>query len=64
MIGEELRADIGAASFRIGPADHEGKSKTQQFCGFHEPGELPSGLGNGLIFGLAVEGAERASYLD
>ena len=49
MIGEELRADIGAASFRIGPADHEGKSKTQQFCGFHEPGEVPSGLDSGLI---------------
>ena len=49
VIGEELRAEIRAASFRIGPADHEGKSKTQQFCGFHEPGELPSGLDNGLI---------------
>ena len=49
VIAEELRAEIRAASFRIGPADHEGKSKTQQFCGFHEPGELPSGLDNGLI---------------
>jgi len=49
VIAEELRAEIRAASFRIGPADHEGKSKPQQFCGFHEPGEVPSGLDNGLI---------------
>jgi hypothetical protein len=33
----------------LGPADHEGKSHPQQFCGFLEPGEVPSGLDNGLI---------------
>ena len=38
-----------AALSRRRPADHEGKSKPQQFCGFHEPGEVPSGLDNGLI---------------
>ena len=49
MIGGELPAEIRAASFRIGPADHEGKPKPQQFCGCHEPSEVPSGLDNGLI---------------
>jgi hypothetical protein len=49
VIGEQQRAEPGAPSFRIGSADHEGKPKPQQFCGFHEPGEVPSGLDNGLI---------------
>jgi len=43
VIGEELRAEIRAASFRIGPADHEGKPKPQLFCCFHDPGEVSSG---------------------
>ena len=49
VVGDQQRAEIGPASFGIGPADHEGKSEPQQFCGFHEPGEVPSGLDSGLI---------------
>ena len=49
VISQEQGAEPWASAFGIGPADHEGKSKPQQFCGFHEPGEVPSGLDNGLI---------------
>src|SRR5258707_1006468 len=49
VIGEQQSSEIRPPSFRIGPADHEGKPKPQQFYGFHEPGEVPSGLDNGLI---------------
>src|SRR5215468_5649496 len=34
-----------------GPAGYEAKAKPQQFCGFHESGEVSSGLDNGLISG-------------
>jgi hypothetical protein len=37
VIGEELRAEIRAASFRIGPADHEGKSKLSNSAAFTNP---------------------------
>jgi hypothetical protein len=40
---------LARRAFADGPAAHEGKSKPQQFCGFHEPGEVPSGLDNGQI---------------
>jgi formylglycine-generating enzyme required for sulfatase activity len=43
------RSVRAATRLQVGPADHEGKSKPQQFCGFHELGEVPSGLDNGLI---------------
>jgi hypothetical protein len=33
-----------------GPADHEVNPNPQQFCGSREPGEVPSGLDNGLIW--------------
>jgi hypothetical protein len=49
IIGEQQSSKMGPRSFGIGPADHEGKSEPQQFCGFHEPREVPSGLDNGLI---------------
>ena len=45
VIGEQQGAEKGPRAFGIGPADHEGKPKSQQFCGSHEPGEVPSRLG-------------------
>ena len=49
VIGEQQGAEKGPRAFGIGPADHEGKPQPQQFCGFHEPGEEPSGLDHALI---------------
>ena len=37
LIVGELRAEIRAASFRIGPADHEGKSKLSNSAAFTNP---------------------------
>ena len=50
LVGRFLKTG-GAAMLRRmnGPAGHEGKPKPQQFCDFHEPSEVPSGLDNGLI---------------
>jgi hypothetical protein len=49
VVGEQQRAEVWPPAFGIGPADHEGKPKPQQFCGFYEPGEVPIGLDNGPI---------------
>jgi hypothetical protein len=49
VIRQQERPEPRTRTFGIGPADHEDKSKRQQFCGFHEPGEVPSGLDNGLV---------------
>ena len=40
MIGKQQRPEPWPGAFGIGPADHEGKPKPQQFCGFHEPTSL------------------------
>jgi hypothetical protein len=64
VVGDQQRSEPGPAAFGIGPADHEGKSEPQQFCGFHEPGEVPSGLDNGLILdSLSRAASAPAAYL-
>jgi hypothetical protein len=49
VVGEQRGAEPRPRAFGIGLADHEGRAQTQQFCCFHEPGEVPSGLDYGLI---------------
>jgi hypothetical protein len=52
LVGGDNRYKIHIRKYRdqlAVPADREGKPTPQQFCGFHEPGKVPSGLDNGLI---------------
>ena len=64
IVRQEQSPEPGMRAFGIGPADHEGKSEPQQFCGFHEPGEVPTGLDNGLILdSLSRAASAPAAYL-
>ena len=40
VVGEQQGAEIRPRAFGIGPADHEGETKPQQFCRFQELGEV------------------------